>query len=406
MFLQLATLESCLHMLETQQLWDSCWTVWDSCAHTQQPPPSTSLIKTQDVHKVSFAGRCLHLKCLFVSCLQMQWFHDLHLQRKLHFKALCYLKRPSQQPWKSVLIYPIPFSSVTQLIFVRGCNWQCLWHIPLLIACTLPQHPAPSRRKHSSSSSKQKEAFLCHSKIKQEDGWEQSPFMRLHLFTVLLHIPLCTGWVEKGCPSAPVWPSPGCTNSPAPKRKEVQKEIWQHKELGQPKEGAQPECPWQGWMTMSLGVLRAGGQRVQQGRAPTNGISATLTQLLFSWCHGRSAPTCPQSHRNGEASVSFHSQSSSSHLWHMNCNTLSRELVHWAQSSLCLLMLLFQVSAKSGCPRDFSNVFQRFLHGPKAPSAQDVALSQELPHSALPSTKSLGLFYLWSAPLEKVPLPT
>lgn len=32
-------------------------------------------------------------------------------------------------------------------------------------------------------------------------------------------------------------------------------------------------------MTMSLGVLRAGGQRVQQGRASTNDISATLTQL-------------------------------------------------------------------------------------------------------------------------------
>lgn len=36
MFLQSAMLMSCLHMPETQQLWDS-WTVWDSCAHTQQP---------------------------------------------------------------------------------------------------------------------------------------------------------------------------------------------------------------------------------------------------------------------------------------------------------------------------------------------------------------------------------
>lgn len=67
--------------------------------------------------------------------------------------------------------------------------------------------------------------------------------------------------------------------------------------------------------------------------------------------------------------------------------------------------MLFQVSAKSGCPRDFSNIFQRSLHGPKIPSAQDVALNQELPHSALPSTKSPGSFYLWSAPLEKVLLP-
>lgn len=92
------------------------------------------------------------------------------------------------------------------------------------------------------------------------------------------------------------------------------------------------------------------------------------------------------------------------HLLHTNCNTLSCKLVHWAQSFLCLLML-FQVSAKSGCPRDFSDVFQRFLQGPKAPSAQDVALSQELPHSALPSTKSLGSFHLWSAPLEKGLLP-
>lgn len=95
------------------------------------------------------------------------------------------------------------------------------------------------------------------------------------------------------------------------KGKKSQKEIWQHEELGQPKEGAQPEFPSQGWMTMSLGVLRARGQRVQQGRASTNGISATLTHLLFLWCHGRSAPTCPQRHRNGEAAVSFHSQSSS-----------------------------------------------------------------------------------------------
>lgn len=62
MFLQSAMLVSCLHMPETQQLWDSCWTVWDSCAPTQQPPPSTSLVKTRDIHKVSFVGRFLHLK--------------------------------------------------------------------------------------------------------------------------------------------------------------------------------------------------------------------------------------------------------------------------------------------------------------------------------------------------------
>ena len=49
MFLQLATLVSCLHMPETQQLWDSCRTMWDSHAHAQKPPPSTSLVKTEDV---------------------------------------------------------------------------------------------------------------------------------------------------------------------------------------------------------------------------------------------------------------------------------------------------------------------------------------------------------------------
>lgn len=49
MFLPSATLVLCLHMPELQQLWDSCRTVWDSRAHTQEPPPSTSSVKTEDV---------------------------------------------------------------------------------------------------------------------------------------------------------------------------------------------------------------------------------------------------------------------------------------------------------------------------------------------------------------------
>lgn len=85
---------------------------------------------------------------------------------------------------------------------------------------------------------------------------------------------------------------------------------------------------------------------------------------------------------------------------HISCTwiaILSCKLVCWAQSSLCLLML-FQVSAKSGCPRDFSNVFQRFLHGPKAPSAQDVAVSQELPHQLCLLPSYLDLF-IYGQPL-------
>lgn len=49
MLLQQAMLMLCLHMPETRQLWDSCWTVWDNCAHAPEPPPSTSLVKAEDV---------------------------------------------------------------------------------------------------------------------------------------------------------------------------------------------------------------------------------------------------------------------------------------------------------------------------------------------------------------------
>lgn len=49
MFLQQAMLVLCLHMPETRQLRDSCWTVWDSCAQAPKPPPSTSSALTKDV---------------------------------------------------------------------------------------------------------------------------------------------------------------------------------------------------------------------------------------------------------------------------------------------------------------------------------------------------------------------
>lgn len=113
---------------------------------------------------------------------------------------------------KILLIYPIPFSSVIKLVFVRGCNWWLPRNIPLLIACTLPQHPAPNRRKHSS-------AILKSSKKMAEN-----------------RVPLCSSICSESCFTflfvwgkwrksvpQPLFPSPGCTNSPAPKSREEER---------------------------------------------------------------------------------------------------------------------------------------------------------------------------------------
>jgi len=69
MFLRSATLVSCLHMPEPWQLWDSCQAVPDSRAHTQKPPPNTSLVKTEDVFTGLICWELLAFKSIYLSAV-------------------------------------------------------------------------------------------------------------------------------------------------------------------------------------------------------------------------------------------------------------------------------------------------------------------------------------------------
>lgn len=76
---------------EMRQLRDSCPTARDSCAHVQESPPSLSLVKAKCVLSGPICWETFALKSAALSHLRMELCS--HLQRKLRFKVICYLKR-------------------------------------------------------------------------------------------------------------------------------------------------------------------------------------------------------------------------------------------------------------------------------------------------------------------------
>lgn len=134
-----------------------------------------------------------------------------------------------------MLIYPTTCSSIIKLVFVRGCNYQLPWHIPSLIVCTLPQYPAPNRRKHSS-------AALTSGKIDENrvplcgSLWSESCFTFLFVqgkWRKSISKPRCFQALAVRA----------AKHQEAEKRKQSQKETRQHVEVGQPRERARPEHP-------------------------------------------------------------------------------------------------------------------------------------------------------------------
>lgn len=235
-----------------------------------------------------------------------------------------------------MLIYPITCSSVIKLVFVRGCNYQLPWHTPLLVVCTLPQYPAPNRRKHSSAALKSGKKMTENRAPLWSSLWSES------CFTFLFVQGKCRKSVPKRhCFQAlAAW---AAKHQEAEKRKQSQKETWQQCGGGTAKGESQTwaSIPCRDGWSHHLGCSGQDANKEPSRTASTNGISATLTHL------NPSSPNVtadqlqlpPQNHRDGRATVSSHSQSNSSHLLQEYCNSCACQLVHWAQSSPGFLML-------------------------------------------------------------------
>lgn len=129
-----------------------------------------------------------------------------------------------------MFIHPITRPSVIKLLFVKGCNHQLSWHIPRLVVCTLPRHPAPSRMKPSP-------ATLKTSKKMVENRVPLYNSLRSDCcFTFLLQ-----------CEWRKSTPKPHCIRALAvqsaamgQRRRNFPKETQQHVRVGEQSRGAQP----------------------------------------------------------------------------------------------------------------------------------------------------------------------
>lgn len=112
--------------------------------------------------------------------------------------------------WEAVLIYPLARSSVIKLLFVRGCNHQLPWHVPWLIVHVLPQHPAPSRTKHSPATLNSGEKMAENRVPLSNSLWSESCFAFLSVQPK---------W-RKSIPKTPLLPS-SASSQPPRSREEV-----------------------------------------------------------------------------------------------------------------------------------------------------------------------------------------
>lgn len=223
-----------------------------------------------------------------------------------------------------MLICPITCSGIIKLVFVRGCNYQLPWHIPSLVVCTLPQYQASNRRKHSLTT------------LKWARRWPRTESLYVAHFgqRTASHSSLYRVRGEKASLNTTVSKPQLCeqpsTETQRGGRKYLQKETWQHREVGQPN-GGEPNPSThasQGQMSVSLGMLRAGSQqRAQQGSIHRGHLSyADSTESLFPQCHNRSVPTSPP--QEWRKSSFSDSQNSSLHLLQDYCNSCAHQLVH------------------------------------------------------------------------------
>lgn len=137
-----------------------------------------------------------------------------------------------------MLICPITCSGIIKLVFVRGCNYQLPWHIPSLVVCTLPQYQASNRRKHSLTT------------LKWARRWPRTESLYVAHFgqRTASHSSLYRVRGEKASLNTTVSKPQLCerpsTETQRGGRKYLQKETWQHREVGQPNGGgAQPKHP-------------------------------------------------------------------------------------------------------------------------------------------------------------------
>lgn len=198
-----------------------------------------------------------------------------------------------------MLIYPITCATVIKLIFVRGCNYQLPWHTPSLLVCTLPQHPAPNRRKHSSAALKSGTKMAVNKVPLCSPLWSESCFTFL----------LIQGKQTKSIPKPHCYQALAVQASKyqeAKKRKRPQKVTRQHVEVEQPRERARPEH-------LSLTGMDKHVTWNVQARMPTKRPAGQHPQMASHLHRFSLIPLPPVS-------------------WQMSCN-LSPESQEWGSSS-------------------------------------------------------------------------